>query len=154
LPTSSTARTSSTWCEQVNARRHRTLRCRPLDRLAEERQALRALPARPPDCDRRLFTRAPQDPHIRLDRNDYLLDPQLVGERVEIRATQREVVAVALRTGELCAHHRRVFAGGLTITDPTHQHALEHLRGERRGARREPEVELRSLARYDALIPA
>lgn len=142
------------WCGQVNARRHRTLRCRPLDRLVEERQALRALPARPPDTDRRLITRVPPDPHVRLDRNDYSLDPRLVGERVEVRASQRQVVAVALGTGESCARHRRVFAAGLTVTDPAHQRVLEQLRGVRRRARREPEVQVRPLARYDALIPA
>jgi hypothetical protein len=37
------------------------------------------------------------------------------------------------------------------LTDPAHQQELERLRAERR---REPEVELRPLARYDALIPA
>jgi hypothetical protein len=85
------------------------------------------------------------------DRNDYSLDPRLVGERVEVRVSQRERVAVALRTGELCARHRRVFAGGLTLTAPEHARALAELRSERR---REPEVELRPLARYDRLIPA
>jgi hypothetical protein len=39
----------------------------------------------------------------------------------------------------------------LTFTDPAHQAELERLRGQRR---REPEVELRPLARYDRLIPA
>jgi hypothetical protein len=63
------------------------------------------------------------------------------------------VVAVALRTGEIAGHHRRAFAGGLTITDPAHQRALERLRGERRHGR-EPEVEVRPLSRYDQLIPA
>jgi hypothetical protein len=139
------------WCEQVNARSHRTLRCRPIDRLERERTALRPLPARPPETDRRLVVRVPPDPHVRVDRNDYSLDPHLVGERVEVRVGQRELVAVVLRTGELCARHRRVFAGGLTLTDPAHQRALEQLRGERR---REPDVEIRPLSRYDQLIPA
>lgn len=141
------------WCERVNARRHRTLRCRPLDRLAEERRALRPLPERPPDTDRRLVARVPPDPHARVDRNDYSLDPRLVGERVEVRVSQREVLAISLRTGELCARHRRRFAGGLTLTDPAHQGELERLRGDRR-RRREPDVEIRPLARYDRLIPA
>jgi hypothetical protein len=66
--------------------------------------------------------------------------------------SQRELLAVALRTGELCARHRRVFAGGLTITAPEHARALREQRGERH--RREPDVELRPLARYDRLIPA
>jgi transposase len=140
------------WCEQVNARTHRTLRCRPRDRLAEERQALRALPERAPDTDRRLLTRVAADPHVRVDRNDYSLDPRLVGERVELRVGQREVLAVAQRTGELAARHRRSFAGGLTLTAPEHARALGELRDERRG--RGPDVEVRPLARYDALIPA
>ena len=63
-------------------------------------------------------------------------------------------MSVALDSGELAARHRRVFAGGLTFTDPAHQAALEELRGERKRRRREPEVEVRPLARYDALIPA
>jgi hypothetical protein len=136
---------------RCNARRHRTLRCRPLDRLAEERQALRPLPERRPDTDRHLVTRVPPDPHVRVDRNDYSLDPRLVGERVEVRVTQRELFALALRTGELAGRHRRCFAGGLTITAPEHARALGQLRGERR---REPDVEVRPLARYDQLIPA
>jgi hypothetical protein len=89
---------------------------------------------------------------VRVDRNDYSLNPRLVGERVELRVSQREVVAVALGTGELCARHRRVFAAGLTITAPEHTRALAELRCERR--RRQPDVEVRPLSRYDQLIPA
>jgi transposase len=140
------------WCEQVNARIHRTLRARPIDRLAKERAALRALPERAPDTDRRLITRVAPDPHVRVDRNDYSLDPRLVGERVEVRVTPHEIIAVALRTGESAGHHRRRFAGGLTITAPEHVQVLGELRAERR--RRGPDVEVRPLARYDELIPA
>jgi hypothetical protein len=107
-----------------------------------------------PSTDRRWALRVPSQPYLRFDRNDYSLDPRLVGRRVEVRASQAEVIAVALDSGELAARHRRVFAGGLTFTDPAHQAALEELRGERKRRRREPEVEVRPLARYDALIPA
>ncbi len=140
------------WCDQVNARVHRTLGCRPQERLAEEREALRPLPVRPPETDRRLVTRVAPDPHLRVDRNDYSLDPRRVGERVELRVSQREVLAVVLATGELCARHRRVFAGGLTLTAPEHARALSELRGERRT--QEVEVEARPLSHYDRLIPA
>ena len=112
---------------------------------------MRPLPGRLPDTDRRFVTRVPQQPYLRFDRNDYSLDPRFAGRRVEVRASQRGLTAIALDTGELACHHRRSFAGGLTITDPAYQSELERLRGERR---REPEVELRSLRRYDALIPA
>ena len=70
-----------------------------------------------------------------------------------MRVSQTEITVVALDTGELTCHHARVFAGGLAFTDPAHQATLERLRGERR-ARRDVDVELRPLARYDALIPA
>jgi hypothetical protein len=66
---------------------------------------------------------------LRFDRNDYSLDPRLAARRVEVRVSQRELVAVALDTGELAARHRRCFAGGLTFTDPAHQAALDGLRG-------------------------
>jgi transposase len=140
------------WCERINARTHRSTRAVIAERLAEERQGMRALPAAMPDTDQRLVTRASAQPYLRFDRNDYSLDPRLVGRRVEVRASQSEISAVALDTGELACRHRRVFAGGLCFTDRAHQAALDQLRSERR--RPEPDVQLRSLARYDRLIPA
>jgi hypothetical protein len=106
-----------------------------------------------PDVDRRFVTRVPQQPYLRLDTNDYSLDPRAAGTRVEVRASQREIVAVELGTGALVASHRRSFAKGLAFTDPAHQKLLDALRGSRRAGPR-VEVETRPLARYDALIPA
>jgi transposase len=135
------------WFEKANARTHKTLRARPIDRLLEERAVMRALPDREPDLDRRWVIRVPPDPHLRFDTNDYSLDPNLVGRRVEVRASQRDITAAALDTGELACRHERVFAKNKTIT------ALEHARALR-ARRREPEVlevELRPLAVYDQL---
>lgn len=109
------------WCEKANRRMHRTTRAVPVERLAEERERMRPLPASMPDCDQRFVLRVPQQPYLRFDRNDYSLDPRLAGRRVEVRASQREIVAVALDTGELACRHRRVLAGGLTVTDPSHR---------------------------------
>jgi transposase len=136
------------WFEHANARMHRTLRCRPVDRLAEEREAMTPLPIAPPDVDRRWVTRVAADPHVRVDTNDYSLDPNLVGRRVEVRITQTEVLAVALDSGELGCRHQRSFAKHRTIT------ALEHARvlRERHGASPEPQVEVRPLSVYDQLI--
>ena len=138
---------------------HRTLRERPAERLERERERLRPLPDRAPDTDRRLVLRVSPQPYVHVDRNDYSLDPRFVGRRVEVRVSQRELWAVALDTGELAARHRRVFAGGLTLTDPAHQGALDRLRrrryrDERGDGERGVEVELRDLAGYDQLIPA
>ena len=136
------------WFEKANSRTHKTLRARPIDRLVEECELMRPLPARELDLDRRWVVRVPPDPHLRFDTNDYSLDPNLVGRRVEVRVSQREVMAVALDTSELACRHERVFAKHRTIT------ALEHARAlrERHGTKDEIVVEQRSLSVYDQLI--
>jgi transposase len=135
------------WFEKANARTHKTLRCRPVDRLAEERSAMGPLPARELDLDERFVQRVPADPHVRVDTNDYSIDPVMVGRRVEVRVSQREITAVCLDTGELACRHERSFAKHRTIT------ALEHARKLRE--RPEPEdrreVQVRPLSVYDAL---
>jgi transposase len=141
------------WCDRVNRRVHRTTRAIPAERLAEERGRMHRLPVAMPDCDRRVVVRVPQQPFVRVDRNDYSIDPVFAGRRVEVRVSQTEVVAVVLDTGELACRHRRSFAGGLTITDPGHQTQLERQRARRR-QRHDVDVEIRPLARYDQLIPA
>jgi hypothetical protein len=139
------------WFSDVaNARAHRTIRAVPAERLATERRSMRPLPARMPETRRRAVARVPAQPFLRFDTNDYSVDPSFAGRRVELLATQREVAAVVLGSGEIACRHRRRFARHLTITAPEHERSL---RGLREGAA-EPEVEVRPLARYDALIPA
>ena len=110
---------------------------------------MRSLPAREPDVDRRWVIRVPPDPHVRFDTNDYSLDPNLVGRRVEVRATQRELIAVALDTGELACRHERSFAKHRTITALEHARMLRERRGERENL---VVVEQRPLDRYDRLL--
>jgi len=136
--------------ERANRRLHRTLRRRPIELLADELEAMRPLPATGPDTQRRWVIRVPPDPHVRVDTNDYSLDPGLVGRRVEVSVDQHHVTAIALDTGELACRHQRCFARHRTITALKHARAL---RGTRRG-RTEIEVQQRPLAHYDALIPA
>jgi transposase len=88
------------WFERANRRLHRGIRAVPAERLAEERERMRPLPERLPDTDRRFVTRVPQQPYLRFDTNDYSLDPRAAGRRVEVRASQREIVAVELGSGE------------------------------------------------------
>ena len=105
--------------------------------------------AREPDLDERIVLRVPADPHVRVDTNDYSLDPALVGRRVEVRVSQRQITAVALDSGELACQHERSFAKHRTIT------ALEHARALRADLPRPEhrlEVQVRSLADYDRLI--
>jgi transposase len=137
------------WFEKANARTHKTLRARPVDRLAAERAAMRPLPERPPDMDRRWVMRVAPDPYLRFETNDYSLDPRLVGRRVEVRVSQRELAAVCLDSGELAARHERSFARRRTITALAHARVLRQRRGEPES---DPVVEQRPLARYDTLI--
>lgn len=136
------------WFARANQRTHKTLRCRPIDRLAEERAVMAPLPARELDLDERLVIRVPADPHVRVDTNDYSLDPRLVGRRVEVRVSQHEITAVCLDTGQVACRHERSFARHRTIT------ALEHaraLRVHRPAPEQTLQVEVRPLSVYDAL---
>jgi transposase len=130
---------------RANGRQHKTLRCRPIDRLVEEHEVMPALPAVAPDSDRRWVLRVPPDPHLRFDTCDYSLDPTFVGRRVEARVTDREVLAIALDSGELVCRHERSFARHRTITALEHARALRRSRGNVDDA--DPSVEVRPLQR-------
>jgi transposase len=138
------------WSDKANGRQHRTIRAVPADRLAHER-GVSALGDVDVDTDKRWVLRVPAQPLVRVDRNDYSVDPQFVGRRVEIRVSQSTVTATVLDTGELAASHRRIFAGAQTIMDPAHQDRLE-IQRQRRRSRDDVVVEQRSLDVYDALI--
>lgn len=139
------------WSEKANNRQHRTIRGVPAQRLALERERS-ALGEVSLDTDRRRVVRVPQQPLVRVDRNDYSIDPRFAGRRVEVRVSQTGITARVLDTGELACRHGRVFAGHQTIVDPAHQNELERLRERRRGRRQDVLVEQRPLSVYDALI--
>lgn len=105
---------------------------------------LRARAGHQPSLD----VRVPPDPYLRFDTNDLSLDPSVIGRRVEVRATQREITAVVPDTGELACGHQRSFAERRTIT------ALEHPRvlRQRRGQRDDVVVDQRPLQRPGQLI--
>jgi lambda repressor-like predicted transcriptional regulator len=103
----------------------------------------------------RTALRSPAPPTYERSCTASKLDPfkeeihrQLVGRRVEVRVSQREITAHALDTGELAAKHERCFAKHRTITALTHARSLR----ERRGGRDEVAVEQRPLSVYDQLI--
>ena len=131
---------------------HSTLRCRPIDRLIEEREVMAALPAVAPDTDRRWVLRVPPDPYLRFDTCDYSLDP--ASRRPPRRGPRRPIarsLAIVLDTGELACRHPRSFAKHRTITALEHARALKRRRGAATTIA-EPTVEIRPLARYDQLI--
>ena len=145
------------WLARANNRKHRSTKQVIKDHFEQERGSMRSLPGSLPGTDHRQVIRVPAQPYFRFDSNDYSLDPRLVGRRVELRASQGQVLAVELDTGQVACQHTRIFAKGLTFTDPAHQELLDRMRAERLGYRPKPkdtEVEIRSLAAYDELISA
>lgn len=145
------------WLLKANSRLHRGTGRVIEEHFAEEKALMEPLPKLLPDTDYRQMIRVPPQPYLRLDTNDYSLDPRLVGRRVEVRASQELITTTELDTGQIACRHTRHFAKGLIFTDPDHQRALDEMRIERKDRRakpRHPEVEIRPLATYDRLIGA
>ena len=106
----------------------------------------------PPVVGWRNWLRLPRDHYVRVDANDYSVDPTVVGRRVEVAADLEQVRVFA--GSRLVARHDRCWAGGQTITDPAHRDAATALRRARRLAPvsvAETEVQQRNLADYDRI---
>jgi transposase len=141
------------WLERANTRHHRTLGCRPADRLDADRAAMVALPPVAPMTGWQLTTRLPRDHYVRLDANDYSVHPSVVGRRVDIIADAETVQVVC--QGRPVAGHQRCWAAHQTITDPVHRAAAAALRTAHRpspATAAATEVEHRDLTDYDRAL--
>jgi len=144
----------SGWVATVNTRWRRHLECAPSDRIAADRAAMIALPPVAPVTGWRRTARLPRDHYIRLDSNDYSVDPAVIGRRIEVTADLARVRVFC--DGRITADHERAWARHQTITDPAHLAAAQGLRAARRLLAPAPgpadaEVEYRDLAVYDRL---
>ena len=118
------------WLERANSRQHRTLGCRPADRLEADRTVMLSLPPVPPSTGWASSVRLPRDHYVRLDSNDYSVHPPAVGRLIELRADLQTVTVtlVGRDGGRLVARHERCWADHRTITDLQHQQAAADLR--------------------------
>ena len=144
----------SGWVATVNTRWRRHLECAPADRIAADKAAMIALPPVAPATGWRRTVRLPRDHYVRLDSNDYSVDPAVIGRRIEITADLSRVRVTC--DGRTVADHERCWARHQTITDPAHLAAAQQLRSARRRLAPVPgpagaEVEYRDLAVYDLL---
>jgi transposase len=141
------------WIATANTRWHRRLECRPADRIAADKAAMIALPPVPPACGWHKTARLPRDYYVRLDGNDYSVDPAVIGRRIEITADLARVRVSC--DGRIAADHERCWARHQTLADPAHLQAAKALRSARRLAvvpvPRQDEVEQRDLSVYDRL---
>jgi hypothetical protein len=140
------------WLTRANARVVRTIQARPDDLLDADRAAMLPLPPSPAvtmQLGWRNRVRLGRDYYVRVDASDYSVDPTAIGRLVEVTAGM-ERVQVRL-DGRLMAEHRRVWARGLTITDPAHQATAKLLREQFREPRALPAQDdlVRDLADYD-----
>ncbi|MEO8698048.1 MAG: IS21 family transposase [Acidimicrobiales bacterium] len=136
------------WLERANGRLVRTIKARPIDLLEVDRGAMVGLPPIPPSLGWAREIRLGRDYYLRVDTNDYSVDPNAIGRLVSITA---DLARVQVRLdGRLVADHRRHWARHATITDPAHLAVAGVLR-ERFGQPRlvDSEPMVRDLADYD-----
>ena len=139
----------SEWLEQANSRLVRTLKARPVDLVGADRQAMLALPPVPPQVGWSNEIRLGRDYYVRVDTNDYSVDPAHIGRLVAVHADlERVTVRVDRR---VVADHTRVWARQVTVTDAEHLDTARRLRSEFNRPRRpvDDSALVRDLADYD-----
>jgi hypothetical protein len=110
-----------------------------------------AFPAVLPDPSRRFTVRLPRDHYVRVDTNDYSVNPRFVGRRLEVRVTLEEVIATC--DGTEVARHRRCLAHHQTLLHPDHARVLRAMRAEQLVAVAFADaVEERDLTDYDRAL--
>ncbi|MFN7151653.1 MAG: IS21 family transposase [Microthrixaceae bacterium] len=114
------------WLNRANARIVRTIRVAPVDRLDADRAAMLPLPPIPIHLGWRNSIRLGRDYYVRLDTNDYSVDPTVIGQMVDVTADLERVKVRA--DGRIVADHARVWARGTTVTDPVHVETAARLR--------------------------
>ncbi|MGL3151885.1 IS21 family transposase [Microbacterium sp. A82] len=114
------------WLEIANRRVVRTLHASPADRLQVDLEAMLPLPPIPLHLGWRARIRLGRDYYVRVDTNDYSVDPRAIGRVVDVSA-DLDRVRVRL-DGRVIADHPRAWARSIVITDPAHKAAAAVLR--------------------------
>lgn len=106
------------WLTTANARVVRTTKARPIDLLVADKEAMLPLPPAVLHLGWRNHVRLGRDYYVRVDTNDYSVDPGAIGAQVDV-AADLETVRVR-HGGRLVAEHSRRWARSMTVTDPAH----------------------------------
>lgn len=150
------------WLAKANARTVRSIHGRPVDLLETDRQAMVPLPPIAPVVGLAHRIRLGRDYYVRIDANDYSVDPKAIGRFVEVAASPETVTVTC--DGQPVARHTRSWAKAQVVTDPLHVAAAARLRSaynaerQRRQAQHQRHhadghaVALRALPDYDALF--
>jgi hypothetical protein len=118
----------SDWLARANARVVRTTKAAPVELIDADRAAMLALPPIPLHLGWRNTIRLGRDYYVRLDTNDYSVDPRVIGRMVDVAADLDRVRVRVRAEGSIVAEHPRVWARGTTVTDPVHVETAARLR--------------------------
>lgn len=141
----------TSWLRRANQRIHGTTRVRPSEAIFEDRGSMMPFPPVLPDPSWRFTTRLPRDHYVRVDTNDYSVNPRYVGRRVDVQVALDEVIVTC--DGSEVARHRRCLAKHQTLLAAEHARILRQIRAEATEVTAvEVAVEERDLAVYDQLL--
>jgi transposase len=141
------------WLRRANLRIHGTTRQRPSEAIFEDRGSMLAFPPVLPDPTWRTTVRLPRDHFVRVDTNDYSVNPRFVGRRVDVRVSLDEVVVTC--EGTEVARHHRCLGRHQTLLAPEHGRVLRAMRAETQLAaapKLDTAVEERDLSVYDRIV--
>ena len=148
------------WLPRANSRTVRSLGGRPVDVLDRDIAAMTVLPPIPPVTGLVSRVRLARDYYVRVDGNDYSVDPRVIGRLVDVTATLTRVIVVC--EGRTAADHERCWASRATVTDPAHVETARGLRATFSAAKRDREraagpppaqrVMFRDTSDYDTLF--
>jgi transposase len=157
------------WLPRANTRVVRATGVRRVDALPVDLAAMTVLPPIAPVVGLRNRVRLARDYYVRVDTNDYSVDPGMIGRFVDVQACPTRVVVTCDAT--IVADHERCWAHRVVVTDPVHVAAAATLRAAfnkakatredaarraaRQGVRHHDDgtaVPLRALSEYDTLF--
>lgn len=144
--------------ERANLRKVRSTGARPAELDTRDRASMQPLPSVAPPTGLRTRVRLARDYYVRVDGNDYSVDPRFIGRFVDVHAALDEVVIVC--GGEPAGRHGRSLRTGQTITDPDHVVAAARLRAHYQAPKPAAvrshqdghRVQIRALSDYDVLF--
>jgi transposase len=142
----------------ANTRHLRSIGTSPATRWATDRAGMVELPPVAPMVGLTGRIRLARDYYVRVDGNDYSVNPRAIGRFIDWIATPALVAVTCAE--QIVATHERVWASGVTVTDPEHRATAKAMRTEfattraRAATRSHTDghvVALRALPDYDAL---
>jgi transposase len=114
------------WLPRANSRPVRATGARPVDVLDVDLAAMGVLPPMAPVTGLAWRVRLARDYYVRVDTNDYSVDPSVIGRQVDVAATPTTVTVTC--QGVVVAAHQRCWAHRITVTDPAHVAIAKTLR--------------------------